>query len=121
LVLPGCDQNSQGQLDKLGQNATAALAGFDSSVCSLYTWSVIRNDDNAKLVSAINGCPTANYGGVSGYAIVLDSNGAVVDVRSVADGGTNSQVLDCIRAALGGLTFPCLANTQLCPDETIVE
>ena len=120
LLLPGCDQNSQGQLDKLGQTATAALAGFDSSVCSLYPESYIRNDDNAKLASALNGCGTANYGG-GGYAIVLDSNGAVVDVRSAADGGTNSQILDCILAVLGGLTFPCLANTQLCPEEIIVE
>jgi radical SAM superfamily enzyme YgiQ (UPF0313 family) len=120
LVL-GCEQNSQNRLDQLAQTATAALAGLDISSCSLYTSSSLENDDNAKLASALNGCGTASYGGGTGYAIVLDGNGAVVDVRSVADGGTNSQILDCILAVLGGLTFPCLANTQLCPEEIIVE
>jgi len=46
------------------------------------------------LASAILNCGAARY--PAGYAIVLDSNGAVVDVRGATDGGTNSQILDCI-------------------------
>jgi hypothetical protein len=114
---PGCEQNSQDRLDQLGQTATAALAGLDSSGCSLYSSIFVDNNSNATLASAIVNCGAAGY--PAGYAIVLDSNGAVVDVRGAPDGGTNSQVLDCILAALGGLTFPCLANTQLCPEEEI--
>jgi hypothetical protein len=118
LWVPGCDQNSQDRLDKLGQTATASLAGLASSGCNLHN-DYVENDDNAKLASAISSCGDLGYG--PGYAIVLDGNGAVVDVRGPADGGTNSQVLDCILAVLGGLTFPCLADTKLCPEEICLE
>jgi len=120
LSVPGCDQNSQDRLDKLGQMATASLAGLDTSGCSLYSGTTfVDNNSNATLASAILNCGAARY--PAGYAIVLDSNGAVVDVRGATDGGTNSQILDCILAALGGLTFPCLANTQLCPEEIVMD
>jgi radical SAM superfamily enzyme YgiQ (UPF0313 family) len=121
LSIPGCDLASSERLDQLGQAATASLAGIDASGCSAYYGTSVGSDDNAKLASAINGCGAVGYGRGTGYAIVLDDNGAVVDVRSVADGGTNSQVLDCILAALAGLTFPCLANTQLCPEEIAMD
>jgi radical SAM superfamily enzyme YgiQ (UPF0313 family) len=120
LSVPGCDQNSQDRLDKLGQMATASLAGLDTSGCSLYSGTTfVDNNSNATLANAIFSCGAALY--PAGYAIVLDSSGAVVDVRGAPDGGTNSQVLDCILAALGGLTFPCLANTQLCPEEIVMD
>jgi hypothetical protein len=121
LSIPGCDLASSDRLDQLEQAATASVAGIDSSGCSLYYGTSVGGDDNAKLASAINGCRAVGYGRGTGYAIVLDDNGAVVDVRSVVDGGTNSQVLDCILAALAGLTFPCLANTQLCPEEVVLD
>ena len=102
----------------MGQTATASLAGLDSSGCNLHN-GYVENDDNAKLASAISSCGEVGYG--PGYAIVLDGNGAVVDVRGPADGDTNSQVLDCILAALAGLTFPCLAGTQICSEEICEE
>jgi hypothetical protein len=119
--ISACDKATSDRFDQLGQAATAALAGLGTGGCSAYSGTSVGGDDNAKLASAINGCGAVGYGRGTGYAIVLDDNGAVVDVRSVADGGTNSQVLDCIRAALGGLTFPCLANTQLCPEEIVMD
>jgi radical SAM superfamily enzyme YgiQ (UPF0313 family) len=119
FLAPGCEQSSQDRLDQLAQTAVAALAGLDSSGCSLYSGTFVDNNSNATLASAILNCGATGY--PAGYAIVLDSNGAVVDVRGAADGGTNSQVLDCILAALGGLTFPCLANTQLCPEEIVMD
>ena len=94
------------------------MAGLDSSGCDLHN-GYVENNDNAKLASAISSCGDVGYG--PGYAIAIDGNGAVVDVRGPADGGTNSQVLDCILAVLGGLTFPCLADTKLCPEEICLE
>jgi hypothetical protein len=118
--ISACDKATSDRFDQLGQAATAALAGLGTGGCSAYNGTNVGGDDNLKLANVLGQCGAIPYSG-SGYAIVLDDNGAVVDVRSVADGGTNSQVLDCILAALGGLTFPCLANTQLCPEEVIVE
>jgi hypothetical protein len=117
--ISACDKATSDRFDQLGQAATAALAGLGTGGCSAYNGTSVGGDDNLKLANVLGKCGAIPYG--SGYAIVLDSNGAVVDVRSVADGGTNSQILDCILAALAGLTFPCLANTQLCPEEIIVE
>jgi hypothetical protein len=119
--ISACDKATSDRFDQLGQAATAALAGLGTGGCSAYYGTSVVSDDNAKLASAINGCGAVGYGRGTGYAVVLDSNGAVVDVRSVADGGTNSQVLDCILAALGGLIFPCLANVQLCPEEIAMD
>jgi anaerobic magnesium-protoporphyrin IX monomethyl ester cyclase len=117
--LLGCDNASTDRLDQLGQKATDSLAGLDPSGCKLYSGTSIDNYDNQKLATAIDGCGATGY--PVRYAIVLDSNGAVIDVRSVVDGSSNSQVLNCILTVLGGLTFPCLANTQLCPEEIIAE
>ncbi len=51
------------------------------------------------------------------YAIQIDASGKVVDVT----GSASAQVLDCIRTALAGLTFPCLSGGQVCPEMCIVE
>ena len=51
------------------------------------------------------------------YAIQIDTSGKVVDVT----GSASAQVLDCIRTALSGLTFPCLSGGQVCPEACIVE
>jgi hypothetical protein len=115
----GCDQATSDRLNQLGLQAADSLAGLDPSGCSLYRGSFVANPDNEKLANAISSCGAAGY--PVGYAIVLDSNGAVVDVRSRADGSSNSQILNCILTVLGGLTFPCLADSQLCPEEIIVE
>jgi radical SAM superfamily enzyme YgiQ (UPF0313 family) len=115
----GCDQATSDRLNQLGLQAADSLASLDPSGCSLYPGSFVANPDNEKLASAISSCGAAGY--PVGYAIVLDSNGAVVDVRSRADGSSNSQILGCILKVLGGLTFPCLADSQLCPEEIIVE
>jgi hypothetical protein len=109
----GCDQATQDRFDELEQAATASLVGLNPGNCGLNN--PIDKDDQTRLADSILSCQ-----GI-GYAIVLDSNGAVVDVRGPADGDTNSQVLDCILAALAGLTFPCLAGTQICSEEICEE
>jgi hypothetical protein len=108
-----CDQATQDRFVEMGRAATASLTDLETGDCTLDT-TVVR-DDQTHLTNALLSCERV------GYAIILDSTGSVVDVRGPADGGTNSQVLDCILSALAGLTFPCLADTQLCTEEIILE
>ncbi|MBI5502032.1 MAG: radical SAM protein [Deltaproteobacteria bacterium] len=53
--------------------------------------------------------------------IVVGADGRVTDVRSRAGYTVGSEILDCIRAALGGLVFPCLAGREVCPEYVFVE
>jgi hypothetical protein len=66
-----------------------------------------------------------NWGahGFKGFTIVLDSLGRVKDVRSTAGGEhpTENDVLRCIRSALDGLEFACLANMSVCSEWVIIE
>ncbi|MBI5489564.1 MAG: radical SAM protein [Deltaproteobacteria bacterium] len=59
------------------------------------------------------------YGGMD-FEIVLDGTGAVVDVRGTGDGDA-SEVQRCVREALRGLSFPCLADFEICPEFVIIE
>ena len=52
------------------------------------------------------------------FRIVLDEAGAVVDV--ISESGS-TEIEDCVRAALAGLTFPCLASFEVCPEYAIAE
>lgn len=109
-----CDTTTQDRFAQLGQAATGAIADLKADNCILRT--TISNSEIAALSSAIQQCAP------QGFVIVLDQAGNVVDVRgpTTTDAGT-AQALDCILAAVKGLSFPCLANSQLCWEEVIVE
>jgi hypothetical protein len=64
--------------------------------------------------TAADPCFTDPFG--PSVQVVLDASGAVVDVR-----GGPPEVVDCIRASLAGLTFPCLASFEVCPEFAIAE
>ena len=50
--------------------------------------------------------------------IVLDSTGLVVNVQVEPP---TAELTECLRAALTGLTFPCLASFEVCPEFAIAE
>jgi hypothetical protein len=50
--------------------------------------------------------------------ILLDASGAVVDVRTDPP---HPELADGLRAAVAGLTFPCLASFEVCPEYAIAE
>jgi radical SAM superfamily enzyme YgiQ (UPF0313 family) len=57
-----------------------------------------------------------------GAMIVLDENGQVSDVVvRPGEEAPGPEALACIKKALSGLTFPCLAGFKLCPEFVIVE
>jgi len=61
--------------------------------------------------------------GFTGFTIVLDSLGRVKEVRSTRaeEHPTEDAVLLCIRNALDGLEFACLANMSVCSEWVIIE
>ena len=67
-----------------------------------------------RLAAAAGPCITDPFG--PSIQVVLDAGGAVVDVR-----GGSPEVVACIQAALSGLSFPCLASFEVCPEFAIAE
>lgn len=111
-----CDDATAARFSALEEAATAALQPTD---CSLYT-TTADTQNYAALSYAADTCNVGRWG--NNFAIVLDDNGAVVDVRAMGiDGGSDAEALACILATLKGLTFPCLANTQLCPEMIVMD
>ena len=55
--------------------------------------------------------------------IVVDASGQVSDVQCARGDPTDEQrqTMDCIQAALNGLSFPCLAGFEVCPEYMIIE
>ena len=51
----------------------------------------------------------------------LGPDGTVADVVADAYGYVSPEALDCVRTALAGLVFPCLANREICPEYVIAE
>lgn len=58
---------------------------------------------------------------IYGVQIVLDASGKVQDVVSRPGATPDPAALLCVKQALAGLTFPCLAGFQICPEHIIVE
>jgi len=105
-----------------------ALNGVDMS-CFTSFFTDIRGedtDDFIKMNEPIkNNCASyCEFPGDDWYKVVIliDSEGRVVDVQSrYEDDPATQEAIDCFRHALEGLTFPCLANYQVCPEYLIAE
>jgi len=59
-----------------------------------------------------------NTGSTPQFEITLDATGNVV---SVTGDPSIKALTDCVAAALAGLSFPCLASFQVCPEYMIAE
>ena len=53
--------------------------------------------------------------------IAVGPDGRVVEVRSRGTYVVSTEMLDCIRSALEGLVFPCLAGHEVCPEYVFIE
>ncbi len=60
---------------------------------------------------------------IAGSRIVVDSEGRILEITH--DEGSPDhppeEVLECMRVALDGLVFPCLAGYEICPEFVIIE
>jgi hypothetical protein len=65
--------------------------------------------------------PDVCGGYLVGTVITVDAAGHVVDVGLQEGCDLPPEALECIRAALEGLTFPCLARYQICPEPVVLD
>jgi radical SAM superfamily enzyme YgiQ (UPF0313 family) len=73
--------------------------------------------DITSMADRINDCgPLFDFG--NQFRILLDDTGAVVEVVTEPP---HPELEDCLRTALAGLTFPCLASFEVCPEYAIAE
>jgi hypothetical protein len=76
-----------------------------------------------KMGSAIGQACDWGAHGFTGFRIVLNAHGRVTDVVGVEDSDhpTRESMLRCLRQALEGLEFACLANMSVCSEWVIIE
>jgi len=74
------------------------------------------NADMERLATAADPCFASSFG--ASVEIVLDARGRVQDVNAR---GASPDVVACVRSALDGLRFPCLASFTICPEFAIAE
>jgi hypothetical protein len=58
---------------------------------------------------------------IHGVQIILDASGKVQDVVTQPGETPDPAALICVKQALAGLTFPCLAGFKVCPEHIIIE
>jgi anaerobic magnesium-protoporphyrin IX monomethyl ester cyclase len=106
----------------------AILAGMtEEELACLPGYAYIDGKDGVQRTKLMNtvfkACPSAQG---SGYwyslTIEVDGKGKVKDIVPRKDADMVPQeAIDCIKKALGGLVFPCLANYSICPEYVIIE
>ena len=90
--------------------------GLECAVGGVYVEGGAQRDFTS-MSEAINDCgPLFDFG--NQVRILLDPAGAVTDVLTEPP---SPELQDCLRAALTGLTFPCLASFEVCPEYAIAE
>ncbi len=126
LMVRACNTPANEQVKtKHEQKIAQALAG-NVPQCIYAAAPFERNvtiEGNAKdeaegLGQAINKACGAQIGFPVQLKIVLDPSGKVVDVVTTPDTPALNQ---CVTAALAGLSFPCLASLEVCPEYAIAE
>jgi radical SAM superfamily enzyme YgiQ (UPF0313 family) len=58
---------------------------------------------------------------LDGIVVVVDADGHVADVYARDWCTITDEALDCIRSALSGLAFPCLAGQHICPEPVLLD
>ncbi|MBI5490154.1 MAG: radical SAM protein [Deltaproteobacteria bacterium] len=108
-------------------NAFAASLADLESDCLRYAEVAIDGGDRTEIEAiedaAMASCPDSLAAGCwESVRVRVDTSGVVVDVE---DGGgwcdPGGELLDCLRAALVGLEFPCLAGTDICTEPPIFD
>jgi hypothetical protein len=77
------------------------------------------HSDAQKLSDTVAAACGTLLGGMGQFKIVLDAAGKVVDV--VPADPSAAELASCVKAALAGLAFPCLASFEVCPEYVIAE
>jgi len=112
------DADSVARSEEITANVKAAIVDAGLS-CAAGSQSVEGDarSDMARMAEAGDSCLATSFG--ASVEIVLDDSGRVRQVRDRS--GASPDVVDCLRAALDGLRFPCLASFSVCPEFAIAE
>jgi anaerobic magnesium-protoporphyrin IX monomethyl ester cyclase len=121
LSLRACTSAAgQAALQALGQQVTSLANELPACLAPGYTASIQggAQSDIQKMTDAIQAACGSLISMTSQFIIVLDAKGNVVQVNA----DPSAQALaDCVKKALTGLTFPCLASFEVCPEYVIAE
>jgi radical SAM superfamily enzyme YgiQ (UPF0313 family) len=115
-VLASCDLTAPHPYESEFEQA---LASVSIPACETYPDRAVLHGaaegESATILDRTEGC--------GGYTarIVIDSAGNVVDVVPYDSSAPALATAECMKSALAGLTFPCLAGTEVCPEYVIVE
>jgi radical SAM superfamily enzyme YgiQ (UPF0313 family) len=120
VTLRACDApGTQALVKKETDAAAKALADacIETASPAIYAYVTgAAHDDGQKMVEAITAACQPEMSQQGPFVITLDATGAVAGVTSA------SQALaDCVKKALAGLSFPCLAGFDVCPEFAIAE
>ena len=87
----------------------------------MYTWVEGGSTSDAQaMIKAIEAaCSSLLDWDYKQFTIVLDKSGKVTAVDVNSPGAT--ALAECVFKALDGLTFPCLASFEVCPEYAIAE
>jgi radical SAM superfamily enzyme YgiQ (UPF0313 family) len=122
IALVPCSTPGAQAAKKAAEDAAAAVlaaACMDTSSTPVSTYEQGgATSDAQKMVAALAPACGPLIHPQTQFDIVLDASGKVVTVQ--ADPATQP-IADCIMKALTGLTFPCLASFEVCPEYVIAE
>ncbi|MBK7584876.1 MAG: radical SAM protein [Myxococcales bacterium] len=118
-----CDPAAEAALAKQAEQAVLGLLAGQIPACikgdgPFSTNVYVSSSDGQKMADAIAkaACGPGPFG--EQVKIVLDSNGKVLKVDASP---TYAALAACIEKALTGLTFPCRASFEVCPEYVIAE
>jgi hypothetical protein len=121
LALDACNTDDNQQKVQQAETEAQKVASEGSYPCLkesgdyVYAQSGVEAESNGLDATLLKACGKYPFDGT--VAIVIDATGKVTGVK----GASSTQEEQCILQALSGLTFPCLAGYQLCPETVIAE
>ncbi|MFH1434882.1 MAG: cobalamin-dependent protein [Pseudomonadota bacterium] len=104
----------------------SAIAELDLS-CLSGTYNVVHilgdeSEQKREMMEAVELSCFDYHNNIYEVIVTVDADGRVVDVRQREDYyPVPPEAIDCIRSALEGLEFPCLADYEICPEYLIAE
>ena len=104
--------------EEMQTQAAEALAAVSISASSTPVYAQVSGGSDAELSAlstAVNTACASLLTANPTFDITLDATGAVVSVTTTPPTTPAAPICACIETALAGLTFPCLAGFDLCP------
>jgi len=117
-MTPAALQAKKAQEDAAAAALAAACITGSSTPINTYAQGGATTDGEKMAKAIYDACGSLLTSSNVQFDVVLDASGKVVAVT--ADPSAQA-VADCVMNALAGLTFPCLAGFEVCPEYVIAE